>query len=138
MIVLDSDILALVGRGHLPVIERISGATEIVATTVITRIEFLRGRFDYLLKASDGEQLQRAQQWLMQSERDLRRFVILPIDSTVAAVFDRMRQNKKLRKIGRADLLIACIVLAHRGTLVTRNVRHFREIPGLQVQNWAD
>jgi len=138
MIVLDSDILALVGRGHAPVIERISAANEIVATTVITRIEFLRGRFDYLLKASDGEHLQRAQQWLIQSERDLSKFVILPIDSAVATGFDRPRHNKKLRKIGRADLLIACIVLAHRGTLVTRNVRHFREVPGLLVQNWAD
>jgi tRNA(fMet)-specific endonuclease VapC len=138
MIVLDSDILALIAIGNPRVIERLSAATEIVVTTVITRIEFLRGRFDFLLKASNGNQLQRAQQWLIQSERDLRRFVVLPIDNASADVFDRLRLDKKLRKIGRADLLIACIVLAHRGTLVTRNVRHFRDIPGLQVQNWVD
>jgi tRNA(fMet)-specific endonuclease VapC len=74
----------------------------------------------------------------VRSERDLSKFVILPIDAAVAGIFDRLRQDKKLRKIGRADLLIACIVLAHRGILVTRNVRHFRQIPGLRVQNWAD
>jgi tRNA(fMet)-specific endonuclease VapC len=52
--------------------------------------------------------------------------------------FDRLRQNKRLKKIGRGDLLIASIALAHRATLVTRNVRDFRQIPGLQVENWAD
>jgi hypothetical protein len=44
MIVLDSDTLALIGTGHSQVIERMNAATEIVVTTVITRIEFLRGR----------------------------------------------------------------------------------------------
>jgi tRNA(fMet)-specific endonuclease VapC len=138
MIVFDSDTLVLFGAGHPQVIERMRAATEIVVTTVITRIELLRGRFDFLLKAADGDQLQRAQQWLTQSERDLRRFVILPIDQAAAEMFDRLRQNKKLRKVGRADMLIACITLSHGATLVTRNVRHFRDIPGLQVENWAD
>src|SRR5579864_36394 len=105
MIVLDSDTLALIATGHPQVVERLRAATEPVVTTVITRIEFLRGRFDYLMKASDGDQIQRAQQWLMQSERELRRFVILSIDKAAAEVFDRLRQNTKLRKIGRADLL---------------------------------
>jgi tRNA(fMet)-specific endonuclease VapC len=52
--------------------------------------------------------------------------------------FDRLRQNKRLKKIGRGDLLIACIALAHRATLITRNQRDFRQVPGLQLDNWAD
>ncbi|MGH9677814.1 MAG: type II toxin-antitoxin system VapC family toxin, partial [Candidatus Acidiferrum sp.] len=48
------------------------------------------------------------------------------------------RQDRKFRKIGRADLLIAAITLANRATLVTRNLRHFRVIGGLRVENWAD
>jgi tRNA(fMet)-specific endonuclease VapC len=43
-----------------------------------------------------------------------------------------------MSKIGRADLLIASIAMAHRATLVTRNVRHFAQIPGLVVVNWID
>ena len=35
-------------------------------------------------------------------------------------------------------MLIVAIALAHRATVVTRNVRHFREVPGLQVENWVD
>jgi tRNA(fMet)-specific endonuclease VapC len=49
-----------------------------------------------------------------------------------------LRQNKKLKKIGRPDLLIAAITLAARGTLVTRNLKDFRLVPGLRVENWAD
>ena len=46
--------------------------------------------------------------------------------------------DEAYRKIGRADLLIASIVLANRATLVTRNVRHFRQIHGITVINWVD
>jgi tRNA(fMet)-specific endonuclease VapC len=63
---------------------------------------------------------------------------IRAIDVLAAAEFDRLRPNKKLKKIGRADLLIACIALANRATLVTRNLKHFRLVPGLRVENWVD
>jgi tRNA(fMet)-specific endonuclease VapC len=43
-----------------------------------------------------------------------------------------------LRKVSRADLFIASIALAHRATLVTRNLRHFRQISELKVKNWVD
>ena len=40
--------------------------------------------------------------------------------------------------MGRADLLIASIVLARQAILVTRNLRHFRQVPGLAIVNWVD
>jgi tRNA(fMet)-specific endonuclease VapC len=43
-----------------------------------------------------------------------------------------------LKKIGRADLLIASIARANKAILVTRNLKDFRQVPGLQVENWAD
>ena len=63
---------------------------------------------------------------------------IIPIDDSAASMFDKLRLLKSLKKIGRPDLLIGCIALAHRATLVTRNVRHFRQIPGLMIENWID
>jgi tRNA(fMet)-specific endonuclease VapC len=41
-------------------------------------------------------------------------------------------------KIGRADMLIASIYLANRAVLVTRNVKHFKQFPDLNVENWVD
>lgn len=63
---------------------------------------------------------------------------MLHLDATSAARFDELRKQKKLRKIGRADLLIAGIALAHGAKVVTRNVRHFHQVPRLIVENWAD
>ena len=138
MILLDTDTITLLATGHTRVVAMLASSIEPVATTIITRIEVLRGRFDYVLKAADGDQLQRAQLWLMRSERDLARFGCLPISAASANVFDQLRSQKKLLKIGRSDLLIASIVLANRATLVTRNVGHFRQVPGLRLENWAD
>jgi len=138
VILLDTDIITLWLLGHARLAERVLGTTELVAITVVTRVELLRGRFDSLLKASDGVQLQQAQWCLDQTERELAKLVVVPIGAEPAAAFDRLRQIRKLKKVGRADLLIAAIALAHRATLVTRNVRDFQQIPGLILENWAD
>jgi tRNA(fMet)-specific endonuclease VapC len=138
MIVLDTDTLTLFLRNVPAVLQRRREAQDEVAITIISRIETLQGRFATLLKAADGTELRRGQQRLDQAEEDLRPFPVLPITDAAAAEFDRLRQNKKLRKIGRGDLLIAAVVLANRARLVSRNLKDFRQVPGLQVENWAD
>ena len=56
----------------------------------------------------------------------------------VAPLYGKIKAN--LEQIGKtlddADLLIACIVLASKGILVTNNTGHFNRIPGLQIENW--
>jgi tRNA(fMet)-specific endonuclease VapC len=138
MILFDTDILTLYTAGHPRVRQRVEDSDDEIAITVITEIEVLLGRFDFVLKAADGEQLQRAQIYLVESERHLAEQVIIPIDAAAAAQFDKLRGNKKVKNIGRRDLLIACIALAHQATVATRNLKHFRQVPGLKVENWAD
>jgi tRNA(fMet)-specific endonuclease VapC len=136
--ILDTDIFTLLTKPHPHVAERRRQCEDTVALTLVTRIEVLGGRFAFILKAPDGNQLRIAQQRLEQSEQNLSRFLLLPLDAAAAAEFDRLLQNKKLKKIGRPDLLIAAIALARRATVVTRNVQDFRQVPGLRVENWAD
>jgi len=138
MIVLDTDTVSLLFQAHPRVSEHYRREIEEVVITVVTRIEVLRGRFDSVMKAADGAQLLIAQQRLETTDTDLLTLRRLPFDTNSAAEFDRLRLNKKLKKIGRGDLLIACITLANRAKLVTRNLRDFRQVPGLQVENWAD
>lgn len=140
MILLDTDIVSLYHAGHQRVTERIEKVDpgEAIGTTVITRAEILRARIDFLLKAADGEQLQRAQQRLDSSESLLNDLHIANVNAASAAEFDKLNKQKKLKRIGHADLLIASIVLANDATLVTRNLKHFRQIPHLHIENWAD
>jgi predicted nucleic acid-binding protein len=79
-----------------------------------------------------------AQERLREAERELAKLGTVIFDDVAAANFDRLRGDKKLRKIGRNDILIACIALANQATLVTRNVKDFQALPGLKVENWAD
>src|SRR5690242_20068274 len=111
MFVVDTDTMTLLQHQHERVAARIREAASVVVTTLISRIEILRGRFASVLKAEDGEQLLLACQRLEESESILGRVPIVAVDAAAAAEFDRLRENKKLKKIGRAELLIAAITL---------------------------
>src|SRR5690242_10326283 len=104
MILLDTDTVTLFSYGHPRVLAHAQAATDVVTITVVSRIEILRGRWDFLLKAADGRQLERAQQLLQEAERTLNDFPIVSINAAAAAEFDRLWQDKKLKKISRADL----------------------------------
>jgi tRNA(fMet)-specific endonuclease VapC len=136
---LDTDRLEHFQREHANVVRRVSivGA-ENIAITIITRIEVLRARFEYLLKAANSDQLAKAQYWLAESDRLLAEWEIVPFNDVACREFEHLRTTKGLRKIGRADLLIACIALASGATLASRNIRDFKVIPGLRVENWID
>lgn len=138
MFVLDTDTLTHLFLGHKRVTENRTRVTAEVATTLITRIEVIQGRFASVLKAEDGEKLVLAQQRLAETERDLEKFIVLQFNTAASAEFDRLRQNKKVQKIGRADVLIAAITLANGATLVTGNEKDFRKVPGLRLENWIE
>lgn len=139
MHVLDSDTLSLYQAGHRLVVERFAELPpEEIATTVITKAELRRGRCAFLLKASSADEVQRAQERLEATEALLSDLFVLPFDRGAASALAELERVGKLRRFGRADLLISSIVLAREAVLVTRNLRHFRPVPRLQVVNWAD
>jgi tRNA(fMet)-specific endonuclease VapC len=138
MIVLDTDTLSLYFNGHKRVVERIESAKEVPVISIVSRIEVLQGRFDSILKAADQHELLRAQNRLEITVKGLTRFKVISFDTASAGEFERLRQVKRLKKIGRKDILIACVALANRATLATRNVKDFQLVPGLRLENWAD
>ena len=108
MHLLDTDTLTYLHAGHLRVVRHLRELDDPdVGTTIITKIELLRGRFEFLLKAASGTDLLRAQQWLVGTEELLAQILIVPMDEAAAFEFYRLRAANRLRKIGRADLLIA-------------------------------
>ncbi len=75
---------------------------------------------------------------LAQQLEFLNRFVSLPFNDTSAVIYGRIRAQLTASgtPIGSNDLLIAVIALANDLTLVTHNVREFRRVEGLQIEDW--
>ena len=123
MIVADTDVLIDFLADHEPGAGRVAMELERgqLATTVITRFELLSG-------ARTTRQ-----------ERTLRDFLdtfpALPLSQSAS---DRAAAVKRLlerqgQSIGMADSLIAGIVLTAAGSLLTRNIHHFRRVPDLTL-----
>lgn len=70
----------------------------------------------------------------------LRPMQLLPFDSECAAHAARIRVTLEAAgtPIGPHDTLIAATALRHQATLVTRNVREFARVQGLQWLNWHE
>ena len=121
MMVADTDVLIDFLDGRPPAANRI--ALELdrgqLGTTVITRFELLAGA-----KTSSQQRL---------VGELLAALPCLPLDESSADTAAEIRRalERAGAGIGMADSLIAGIVVAGRGVLLTRNRRHFERVPGL-------
>jgi len=142
MHVFDTDALTLLHFGHRGITRRIADLPRVdgenLAITIISQIEVFRGRHERLLKADTVDQLVDAQERLSRSELFLMDFIRLPLTLAAAQIFERLTKHRKARRIGRADLLIASIVLANDAILITRNWRDFEKFANLKLENWID
>lgn len=139
MILLDTDTVTHFAYGNENVRRKIEeAAEENLAIAVITRNEILRGRADSLLKAADMEELRKAAERFRQAKDLLSDFIVAGLDDASIEHFGRLRTQKSLKKMGRADMLIACIALARNAKLVTRNTKDFLDVVGLRLENWVD
>jgi tRNA(fMet)-specific endonuclease VapC len=139
MILFDTDTVTHFSYGNENVRRKIEEVSdEQLAVTVITRNEILRGRADSLLKAANEAELRKAAERFRQAEELLSDFLVVGFDDTAIRHFGRLRKQKHLKKMGRADLLIACIALANDALLVTRNTKDYKDVTGLRLENWVD
>ena len=63
---------------------------------------------------------------------------ILPFDKKSGVAFGRLKAALEKQGIGcsEPDLRIAAIASQHDLILITGNVKHFVDIPGLSIENW--
>jgi tRNA(fMet)-specific endonuclease VapC len=105
-------------------------------TTAITAQEIMQGWIARINKEAAGrDQVQPYSQFLA-ALRALEKVTVLPFDDDAAAVFHR--HPARIRRIGTMDLKIASIAISHEALLLSRNLQHFAQVPGLKVENWLD
>jgi tRNA(fMet)-specific endonuclease VapC len=63
---------------------------------------------------------------------------ILPFDRQSGQVFGILKADLEKRGIGcsEPDLRIAAVAIQHSLILITGNTRHFKNIPGLRIEDW--
>ena len=94
-------------------------------TTIINVAEYYAGTFRSKTKGA------------VKNARDyLQQFSILMLDEDSALLWGRLYGELKSNPIGDRDLFIACIALANKQTLITRNKKQFERVPGLKVEGW--
>lgn len=104
-------------------------------TTVINLQEQISGWFADIHQARRPNDILRGYRNLLKTFEELRPLDVLPFDEAAQWQYESLRPQ--LRRLGAMDLRIACVVLANNGTLLTRNVRDFRQVPGLVFEDWS-
>ena len=129
---LDTDICIYIAKrkpaGVLTRLERLRPGD--VGMSVVTYLELVYG-------AHKSQQVDSNVALIKQLSR------LIPVqamDAPAATYYGKLRAGleKSGSLIGAYDLLIAAHALALDLTLVTNNVREFRRMPGLRLENWAD
>jgi tRNA(fMet)-specific endonuclease VapC len=128
---LDTDICSYVlKRSNPAVLKQLQGvALEDVCISSITKAELLYGVEISPRKQTDG----------IAVDAFLRHIEVLDFPADAAAHYADIRADLKRRgaMIGAHDLFIAAHARARNMTLVTNNIREFRRVRGLVVENWA-
>jgi tRNA(fMet)-specific endonuclease VapC len=107
-----------------------------IVTTIVTYEEQTRGWLAYAAaKSRDSAHLIKAYSRLKRHLQNYLGFEVLDFDDSAAKEFDRLR-NLKLG-VGTSDLKIAAIALSQGALLLSRNLKDFRKVDDLQVEDWT-
>ncbi len=129
----DTDVLSAVLRREPPLslLRRLAQTPPAEqATTTITFGELLYGA----AKRGSEQLVARVRDVLMLAT------VVVPFDAQAAEVYGPLRADleRQGNRLDEPDLRIASIAISRDLTLVTGNVRHFKRIPGLNIENWLE
>lgn len=135
--ILDTDCFSLWQQNHPMMVQRVEVNAENLAVTIVTVEEVIRGRLNVIRQASEPSQADKlvlAYTKLWDTLDDFKNLNILKFDQNASSIYTKF--HRQIRLIGSQDLRIAAIVLANNATLVTRNHRHFSQVPDLEQEDW--
>ena len=132
-VMIDASVLIDHERGRVDIEEHVKGReSEGFFLSVITASELLHG----VHRAGDRAVRARRSAFV---EGVLGSFPLLPIEIATARMHARLWADlgAQGQLIGAHDLWIAAACLSHGLALVTSNLREFRRVPGLDLEDWS-
>jgi tRNA(fMet)-specific endonuclease VapC len=138
VIVLDTDHLSVVidrrAAQHVALVAKLSGSGTPLATSIVSVEEQCRGWLAQINRVPEVRQQVSAYDHLGKLFEFLNGWTIVPFDVDAADRFEVLRKQKV--RVGTQDLKIASIVLVRDAMLLSANLKDFRRVPDLRVENW--
>ena len=106
-----------------------------VATTIVSFHEQVQGWQAYLNRARKGSQVVLAYEKLEAIWRSFLKMNVLSFGADAQQCFENLR--RQCPRLQTMDLRIASIALMTQATLLSRNLRDFKRVPGLATEDWS-
>ena len=139
-VLLDTDHLSVLQWREQPACDRLLErldqlAPDDIATSIVSFQEQVQGWQAYLSRAKKAEQIVLAYAKLEAIWRSFLKMNVLSFTAEAQASFEQLR--RQCPRMQRMDLRIASIALTTGATLLSRNMRDFRQVPGLPIEDWT-
>ena len=139
MLILDTDHISILDQNTMAAFNlgrRLAAVPpEEVTVTIISYEEQMRGWLAYVAQANTPTRQIDAYQKLRRFVEQFHEIPLIDYDAAAAIRFEQLRKARV--RMGAMDLKIASLCLARGATLLTRNLSHFRQVPGLQAEDWS-
>ena len=130
MYLLDTDIVIYSLKGHSTVKKNLERNLHVaLKISIVTLMELYYGAYKSQKVASNLGKIKRIE--------DAIEIISLGRDSAEIFAMLKAELEKSGTPLDDFDLILAACALSHDLILVTNNVKHFKRIQGLKLENWA-
>jgi tRNA(fMet)-specific endonuclease VapC len=103
--------------------------------SIISFQEQLKGWLAYIHRAKKSADVLKGFFFLRELIKQYNAFPVLPFDQAAFLEFEELKHQRI--RIGTSDLRIAAIAKANGAKLLSRNLRDFRRVPNLEIEDWT-
>jgi tRNA(fMet)-specific endonuclease VapC len=136
---LDTDIVSILFRTELPpqpLMERLTATPpENIWVSIVTVEEFLQGAFALIRREETVKRGTQGYALLASLLEDLSSYQVLPFDENMLQRYYSFAPA--VRRVGSSDCKIAASAIERGLTVVTRNLRHYQQIPNCACEDWT-
>ena len=140
VVILDTDHLTVIQRRAEPayssLLDRLSKIPEdSVQTTIISFEEQMRGWLAVIARVRDQSKEVATYQRLAALLRIFNEIPVLDYTDAAARQFEALKRSRL--HVGTMDLKIAAIALSKDALLLSANLKDFKKVPALKVEDWT-